>query len=309
MENLLCIQPYKQEDEPYCKELAASGFIALLNSTYCNLTITSYFFQSFFTLFACNLYWSDISFPYYLIYPLIIAFAVYIILYLLFWKIVQDPQKEIFNATRNCNVNGDKCFWVAEAYYYRSLKCFRPYLRYTRLTETELQKSNINISDYDKKIVGFIGVDENVRLRNCALLNKFLVHNDYTRKGTGTQLIKTVVLFCDEKKYTRVNLQFFDFLTYVLNVSKKLDFKYYETQSKLFFLLVSEIKIHEFSYQTNITKPTLNINNIETDTEIETRRKTKTEIEIQIQQETQSQPQFKKKCYLKPFIFCKIEIF
>ncbi|XP_014599073.1 PREDICTED: uncharacterized protein LOC106784251 [Polistes canadensis] len=259
MDNFIYIRRYKEEDEPYCKELTKSSLMALLNPIYSNLMITSFRFQILLALFASKLYWSDIHFPYYLMYPLIIAFAVYIILYLLFWKIVQDFQKEIFDATRNCNVNGDKCFWVAEAYHYRSIKCFRPYLHYTWLTETELQKSNINISDYDKKVVGFIGVDKNVRLRNCALLNKFLVHNDYTRKGIGTQLIKTVVLFCDEKKYTRVNLQFFDFLTYAINLSKKLGFKYYDSQPKSFLPMLRKVKIYEYSYLTNFAKSTLHI--------------------------------------------------
>ncbi|XP_014598989.1 PREDICTED: uncharacterized protein LOC106784208 [Polistes canadensis] len=256
MENLLCIRLYKREDEPYCKELARSTFMTLLNPLYTNFIIAKNRFQILLALSSCQLYWSSTSFPYFLMYPLIITCGIYIMLYLLFWKIVQESQKEVFDAARKCNAKSDKCFWVAEAYHYRFVKNFQPYLRYTWLTEKELQKSNINLSDYDKKIVGFIGVNKNVRINNCAMLNEFLVHNDYTRKGIGTQLIKTVLQFCDEKKYTRVNLQFFEFLTNAINLSKKLGFKYYETQSKIFFPLLVEVKMHEFSYLTQVTRPT-----------------------------------------------------
>ncbi|XP_015171780.1 PREDICTED: uncharacterized protein LOC107064044 [Polistes dominula] len=260
MHNFLCIRPYKQEDTPYCKELAEKSVMSSLNSIYSNLMMTSLRYQILFTFFVSKLYWPNISFPYCLIYPLIIAFAIYITLHVLAWELVQDFQKDLFDVTRNYNENGDKCFWVAVAYNYRPLNCFRPYLHYTWLTETELEKYNINLSDHDKKIVGFIGVNKNVRSNNSASVNGFLVHNDYARKGIGTQLIKTALQFCDKKKYTRLNLQLFDLLTDAEILCKKLGFEYYDTQSISFFPIFRKIKIYEYSCLTDFAKSTLHIN-------------------------------------------------
>ncbi|KAI4500698.1 hypothetical protein M0802_004290 [Mischocyttarus mexicanus] len=253
MDKYLYIRRYKQEDEPYCKELAKSCLMALLNSIYFNLMITSNRFIFLHGIITYKLYSFGITFPFYLIYPVIVALATYIMLYLLFWKIVHDFQKDVFDATRTCSTNGNKCYWVAEVYQYRSFKHFRPHARYRWITEKELQMSDINTSNYEKKIVGFIGVDEYTRLGNCALLNKFLVHKDYARKGIGTNLIETVLQYCNENKYARVNLQFFEFLQSSIIFCQKLGFKYYETQSKSFLPLLRDVKIYEFSYLTNRT--------------------------------------------------------
>ncbi|XP_034196636.2 N-acetyltransferase family 8 member 3 [Osmia lignaria lignaria] len=206
MSHIVVIRNYKPGDEIHCKELAKSGVMSSLSSTFFGIVLKELTFQLMILFAAIMFIFFGLPLTVcFLVIPLVI-FLVYVGTYIAFTAKTMEVSEEVSNIPRMYMSNAFSCCWVAEA--------FEPYLmtndpkniHYTIMTEQQFRDSNIDISSQIKRIVGTVALCKSHRLDKGAWIKRLYVHERYRRKGIASCLINVAVQFAMDQGYSCANI-------------------------------------------------------------------------------------------------------
>ncbi|KAL2749946.1 putative N-acetyltransferase camello isoform X1 [Vespula maculifrons] len=249
MYNFILIRAYRQEDEPFCKELLKTGVMASLNATF--IGFLSEEIALIIAVLICTTILILIGIPilYCLMVMSIPAFAIYIFLYTTFFYKARQIQKEVSAIPRIYMSDNTSHFWVAEAYEFYLLNRRQRDERCTFMTEEEFKESNIDVSRHFKKIVGTIALCKNKKLQNSAWIKRFSVHKDYRRKNIGIHLVNLALQFSNEHGYKRINVIISEYRVGAIKLFIKKGFELYLLHNKSLFTSLMTIEFHELTYR------------------------------------------------------------
>ncbi|XP_035726835.1 uncharacterized protein LOC118443647 [Vespa mandarinia] len=122
----------------------------------------------------------------------------YISLYVKFLYESRIVGNEVSEIPRIYTLDNFSRFWVAEAYEDFPLHDQEQDQQYVFMTEENLNDSNIDVSNHNKKIVGIMAFRKSNWQPTLGYIKRFYVQKKYSRKGIGNQLMNQAVFFADE---------------------------------------------------------------------------------------------------------------
>ncbi|XP_046838930.1 uncharacterized protein LOC124433225 [Vespa crabro] len=201
MQKFIIIRTYKEEDKMSCKELLEASVMNQLNHTFIgfllglNLMRIVNMVSIVFVLF---LIYTGVHIAYCGILAFIPEIILYSTLYVKFLYESRIVGNEVSEIPRIYTLDNFSRFWVAEAYEDFSLHDQEQDQQYVFMTEENLDDNNIDVSNYNKKIIGIMSFRKSNWQPTLGFIKRFYVQKNYTRKGIGNRLMNRAVLFADE---------------------------------------------------------------------------------------------------------------
>ncbi|XP_035726817.1 uncharacterized protein LOC118443644 isoform X9 [Vespa mandarinia] len=201
MRNIILIRTYKEEDKLFCKELLEDSVMNQLNHTFIGFLIGLNIMR-IINVLSVVLMVILISTGLHIAYCGVLVFIPEIILYItLYVKFLYESRivgNEVSEIPRIYTLDNFSRFWVAEAYEDFPLHDQEQDQQYVFMTEENLNDSNIDVSNHNKKIVGIMSFRKSNWQPTLGYIKRFYVQKKYTRKGIGNQLMNQAVFFADE---------------------------------------------------------------------------------------------------------------
>jgi GNAT superfamily N-acetyltransferase len=207
MNMLVIVRYYKPGDELFCREIVKEGTMSSVNAAFIAGLTREITFQTMILTSALLFIFLGV--------PLSICFcsipAVIILMYVFIWlghtfkalEMTQDVS-DIPRVYMSSEYTG---FWVAEVHEPFFMTREPNQVKYTIMTERELNDNNIELTQHHvKKIVGTIAITRSKHCTDIAWLRRMAVNPKYQRKGIACALVDEALRFCKDKGYSAVEL-------------------------------------------------------------------------------------------------------
>ncbi|XP_047348337.1 uncharacterized protein LOC124948576 [Vespa velutina] len=201
MQNFILIRTYREEDKLFCKELLEASVMNQLNHTFIGFLLGLNIMRIIKVLsivFMVMFIYTGVHIAYCGIVVFIPEVILYITLYVKFLYESRIVGNEVSEVPRIYTLDNSSRFWVAEAYEDFSLHDQEQDQQYVFITEENLNDSNIDVSNHNKKIVGIMSFRKSNWEPTLGYIKRFYVQKKYTRKGIGNKLMNQAVFFADE---------------------------------------------------------------------------------------------------------------
>ncbi|XP_035726809.1 uncharacterized protein LOC118443644 isoform X1 [Vespa mandarinia] len=250
MQKCILIRTYRDEDKLFCKKLLEASVMNQLNHTYIGfllgLNIMRIVNILSIVLMSLLMYTGIHK-----IYCIIVIFIPEIILYIsLYAKFLYEARivgNEADEISRICTPSNSSRFWIAEAYEDLSVNNQEQDQPYIFMTQEKLNECNIDISQYNKKIVGIMSVCKSNWEPTVAWIKRLYVQKKYRRKGIGRQFINRAIHFAEEYRFECVKAIINEFQKVVIHFfnAKNFTLKIIRDQSYLMTIMM-----YEYTYLT-----------------------------------------------------------
>ncbi|XP_035727180.1 uncharacterized protein LOC118443803 [Vespa mandarinia] len=207
MQKYILIRNYREQDKLSCKRLLEASVMSQLNHTFFGFILALNIIRMVFVLSILVvglLVYAELHIIYCIIVMCIPGIILYISLYTKFRYDARMIGYEIFDISRIYTLNNSARFWIAELYEDFSLNNQEQNQQYTFMTEEEMRASEIDLSKYNKKIIGILLFCQSNWQPTHAWIKRFYVLKKYTRKGVGSTLLKHALQFAGEKGFVCV---------------------------------------------------------------------------------------------------------
>ncbi|XP_035726812.1 uncharacterized protein LOC118443644 isoform X4 [Vespa mandarinia] len=250
MRKFILIRTYREEDKPVCKELLKSSVMYPLNHTFIGFLLGTNVMR-IINVLSIVLMVVLLQTGFYVVYCIMVIFIPGIILYIsLLSKFLYEARivgNEVSEISRICTPSNSSRFWIAEAYEDLSVNNQEQDQPYIFMTQEKLNECNIDISQYNKKIVGIMSVCKSNWEPTVAWIKRLYVQKKYRRKGIGRQFINRAIHFAEEYRFECVKAIINEFQKVVIHFfnAKNFTLKIIRDQSYLMTIMM-----YEYTYLT-----------------------------------------------------------
>ncbi|XP_035726816.1 uncharacterized protein LOC118443644 isoform X8 [Vespa mandarinia] len=249
MRKFILIRTYREEDKPVCKELLKASVMYSLNHTFIGFLLGLNIMRiiNLLSLVLIILLIQGELHPYCSIVIFLPLIVLYISLYAKFLYEAKIVANEVSEIPRICTPSNSSRFWIAEAYEDLSVNNQEQDQPYIFMTQEKLNECNIDISQYNKKIVGIMSVCKSNWEPTVAWIKRLYVQKKYRRKGIGRQFINRAIHFAEEYRFECVKAIINEFQKVVIHFfnAKNFTLKIIRDQSYLMTIMM-----YEYTYLT-----------------------------------------------------------
>ncbi|XP_047368948.1 uncharacterized protein LOC124956765 [Vespa velutina] len=267
MRKFILIRNYNEEDESVCIELLKASVMDTLNYTFIRILLGINIMRVvYLATIVLMLILMHTGLP--LVYSSTVIFIPLIILYIsLYAKFLYDARlvgHEVYDIPRIYTLDNSSRLWVAEAYEDFSLHDQEQDQQYVFMTEENLNDSNIDVSNHNKKIVGIMLFRKSNWEPTFGYIKRLYVQKKYTRKGIGNQLMNQAVFFANEHGILCIKAFVSEFEKYLISFYNTKNFTQ-QIAVEILSIKISSEDIHvleEICLRTISEETTLNISDL-----------------------------------------------
>ncbi|XP_046812964.1 uncharacterized protein LOC124421624 isoform X1 [Vespa crabro] len=250
MRKFILIRTYREEDRLVCKELLKASVMYSLNHTYIGFLLGQNIMRIvIFAAIVLMVILIHLGIPvgYSVMVIFMPATVLYLSLYAMFWCDAKTAGYEASEIPRIYTPDNSSCFWVAEVHEVHTLNRHERSQRYRFMTEEKLIESNIDVSGYNKKIVGIISFCRSNWTPTFGWIKRLYVQKNYRRKGIGRKLVNRALYFAEEYRFERVKILVTQYQKVVMEFFNTRDFSVKVIRDHTFLF---KLTMYEYVFRT-----------------------------------------------------------